>query len=155
MDCTGRDKDMYSMSLRPATAACTFSMSSALQRARPQMIGPKFSSAMALTDSKSPGEAAGKPASMMSTLSSARSLATRSFSRSVMLQPGACSPSRSVVSNIRTWSLIVYSSSQSMRLRRSAPTFSIGCSRSAFIMRLNSGMPASFSAIQLRAKVPS
>ena len=42
-------------------------MSSSLQRARPQMIGPWTSRAIACTASKSPGEAMGKPASMTST----------------------------------------------------------------------------------------
>src|SRR4026207_666052 len=39
---------------------------------------------------------------MMSTPSSASLPAMRTFSRVVMLQPGACSPSRSVVSNMKT-----------------------------------------------------
>src|SRR6056297_1891289 len=69
------------------------------QRARPQMVGPRTVRATILTDSKSPSDAAGKPASMTSTTNSASARATRTFSRSVMLQPGACSPSRSVVSN--------------------------------------------------------
>src|SRR6266513_2818361 len=77
-------------------------MSSKLQRARAQMIGPCTSRATACTDSKSPREAAGKPASMTSTPSSASARATRSFSGRVMLQPGDCSPSRSVVSKIST-----------------------------------------------------
>src|SRR6201981_1791905 len=77
-------------------------MSSGLQRARPQMIGPCTSRATAWTLSKSPREAAGKPASMTSTPSSSSARATRSFSGGVMLQPGDCSPSRSVVSKIRT-----------------------------------------------------
>ena len=51
---------------------------------------------------QSPGEATGNPASMTSTPSSARARASRSFSGCVMLQPGDCSPSRSVVSKIRT-----------------------------------------------------
>src|SRR5579864_8079333 len=86
----------------PARARAASSMSSGLQRARAQMVGPATSRATAATLSKSPGEAAGKPASMMSTPSSARARATRSFSGRVMLQPGACSPSRSVVSKMRT-----------------------------------------------------
>ena len=77
-------------------------MSPALQRASPQMIGPCTSRATALTLSKSPLEAAGKPASMTSTPSSASARATRSFSGRVMLQPGDCSPSRKVVSKIIT-----------------------------------------------------
>src|SRR5688572_897063 len=78
------------------------SMSSALQRARPAITGPSISRAMECTDSQSPREAAGKPASMMSTPRSASARATRSFSGGVIVQPGDCSPSRSVVSNINT-----------------------------------------------------
>src|SRR5580765_128232 len=85
-----------------ASARAASSMSSGLQRARPQMIGPSTSRATAATLSKSPREAAGKPASMTSTPSSASARATRSFSGRVMLQPGDCSPSRSVVSKIST-----------------------------------------------------
>src|SRR5262245_13922460 len=66
------------------------------------MIGPCTSRAIVLTDSQSPRDAAGKPASMMSTPSSASARATRIFSGWLMLQPGDCSPSRSVVSKIRT-----------------------------------------------------
>ena len=77
-------------------------MSSRLQRARPQMIGPCTSRATAFTLSQSPREAAGKPASMTSTPRSASARATRSFSGCAMLHPGDCSPSRSVVSKIMT-----------------------------------------------------
>jgi len=84
------------------SALAAFSMSPRLQRARPQMIGPSTSRATAFTESQSPGDAAGKPASMMSTPRSASAFATRSFSGCVMLQPGDCSPSRSVVSKIIT-----------------------------------------------------
>ena len=123
-----------------ASARAASSMSSKLQRARPQMLGPGTSRATASTLSKSPREAAGKPASMTSTPSSARARATRSFSGRVMLQPGDCSPSRSVVSKIRTWSGLAtmmtpskaspwcqgrFSLSQGMRARSAAPTFSI------------------------------
>src|SRR5882724_8759577 len=80
------------------------SMSSRLQRASPQMTDPCTSRATALTDSQSPREAAGNPASITSTPRSASERATRSFSGWVMLQPGDCSPSRSVVSKISTWS---------------------------------------------------
>jgi hypothetical protein len=52
------------------------------------------------TASKSPGEAIGNPASMMSTPSTARAWAISSFSFRFMLAPGDCSPSRSVVSKI-------------------------------------------------------
>ena len=76
------------------TASQARSMSLSLQRARPQTIEPVTSAAMACTASKSPGEAIGKPASMMSTPSSARARATSSFSARFMLAPGDCSPSR-------------------------------------------------------------
>ncbi len=66
------------------------------------MIGPRTSRAISCTASQSPGEATGNPASMTSTPSSARARAIRSFSGCVMLQPGDCSPSRSVVSKIST-----------------------------------------------------
>src|SRR5688572_28752008 len=52
-------------------------MSSALQRASPAITGPSISRAMDCTDSQSPREAAGKPASMMSTPRSASARATR------------------------------------------------------------------------------
>src|SRR5271168_4421782 len=51
---------------------------------------------------KSPSEAIAKPASRMSTPRSSRAWAMLSFSWVVMLQPGDCSPSRRVVSKIRT-----------------------------------------------------
>src|SRR3569833_680478 len=86
------------------SAFAASSMSSRLLRARPQMMAPGTSRATALTDSQSPREAAGNPASMTSTPSSASERATRSFSGWVMLQPGDCSPSRRVVSKINTLS---------------------------------------------------
>lgn len=44
----------------------------------------------------------GKPASMMSTPSLARLRAISSFSEDVKVAPGDCSPSRRVVSKMRT-----------------------------------------------------
>ena len=64
------------------------SMSSELQRARPAITGPSISRAMDCTDSQSPREAAGKPASMMSTPRSASARAMRSFSGGVMRAAG-------------------------------------------------------------------
>ncbi len=49
------------------TASHAASMSCLDVRARPQMTGPCTSRAIATTDSKSPGEVIGKPASMTST----------------------------------------------------------------------------------------
>ncbi len=57
--------------------------------------------AISRTASKSPGEAMGKPASMMSTLRSTSAWAISIFSAKFMLAPGDCSPSRSVVSKMR------------------------------------------------------
>ena len=81
-------------------------MSLKLARARPQTTAFCAWPAMALTASKSPSEAIGKPASMMSTPISSSSAAICSFSSRVIVAPGDCSPSRSVVSKMRTrsWS---------------------------------------------------
>ena len=71
-------------------------------RASPQMTGPCTSRAMASTASKSPGEAIGNPASMMSTPRRASCCAISTFSCLLSEMPGDCSPSRRVVSKIRT-----------------------------------------------------
>ena len=84
------------------TASQQRSMSAMLARASPQITAFCAMPAIWLTASKSPSEAIGKPASMMSTPISSRSVAICSFSSSVMVAPGDCSPSRSVVSKIRT-----------------------------------------------------
>ncbi len=68
--------------------------------ASPQITGPWTSRAIACTDSKSPGEVIGKPASMMSTPSRASWWAISSFSCLFSEMPGDCSPSRRVVSKI-------------------------------------------------------
>ena len=70
------------------------------QRASEQMVAPRTVSAMAAMAAASPGEAAAKPASMISTLRASSCFATSIFSFRFMLQPGDCSPSRSVVSKI-------------------------------------------------------
>src|SRR6185369_12906655 len=58
--------------------------------------------ATALTAAKSPSEAIGKPASMMSTPRSWSFCAIRTFSVRFIEQPGDCSPSRKVVSKMLT-----------------------------------------------------
>ena len=78
------------------------SMSCSRQRASEQMVAPRTVSAIAAIAAASPGEAAAKPASMISTLSASSCFATSIFSFRFMLQPGDCSPSRSVVSKILT-----------------------------------------------------
>ena len=82
------------------TASQHTRMSCSMARESPAMRGPLISVAMACTASKSSGEAIGNPASMMSTLRRASWWATSSFSALFKVAPGACSPSRSVVSKI-------------------------------------------------------
>ncbi len=53
-----------------------------------------------VTDSKSPGEAIGNPASIISTPNSSKTLEIWIFSSRLIDAPGDCSPSRIVVSNI-------------------------------------------------------
>ena len=91
------------------TASQQTRMSSSMARARPAMRGPLTSVAIALTASKSSGEAIGKPASMMSTRSLASWCAISSFSALFKVAPGACSPSRSVVSKILMYLLLLTS----------------------------------------------
>ena len=85
------------------TASQAVSMSVALARASPAITGPSTWRAISRTASKSPGEAIGKPASMMSTPSRASWWAISSFSEVFSEIPGDCSPSRRVVSKISTW----------------------------------------------------
>jgi len=83
------------------TALYAASMSASFVRASEATVQSLISLAILLTDSKSPGEEMAKPASMTSTFSLSRQRATSSFSPRSMLQPGDCSPSRSVVSKNR------------------------------------------------------
>ncbi len=85
--------------------------SSTFARAKAQIIGGSArpsaaccptSDAMPRTAFKSSGDAAGKPASMTSTPTRDNMRATSSFCAAVMVAPGACSPSRKVVSKMRT-----------------------------------------------------
>ena len=87
-------------------------------RASPQITGPCTSRAIAVTASKSPGDVIGNPASMMSAPSRASWCAISSFSWTFSEMPGDCSPSRSVVSKIRTRSssCLVPATSLSMSL---------------------------------------
>ena len=82
------------------TASQAVSISFSVERAREATVQSFTWRAMAWTDSKSPGEAMAKPASMTSTLSFSRHSATCNFSLRFMLHPGDCSPSRRVVSKI-------------------------------------------------------
>ena len=80
--------------------------SASRQRARAATRTDRISSATDFTDSISPGEAMGKPASMMSTPSFSSCRARRSFSPGFIEQPGDCSPSLRVVSKMVIRSLI-------------------------------------------------
>src|SRR4051794_19509105 len=83
-------------------------MSAAWARASPVMIGPSTSRAIVRTASKSPGEAAGKPASITSTPRRASWCAISSFSPGLSEMPGDCSPSRRVVSKMMTRSFMAF-----------------------------------------------
>src|SRR5690606_12453301 len=87
-----------------STACAAGSISPRFARARPATVTPvPFARrAISRTASKSPGEAAGKPASITSTRRAINESATSSFSSAVSVAPGDCSPSRSVVSNTIT-----------------------------------------------------
>src|SRR3712207_8336657 len=67
-------------------------------RASPAIVGPLTSDAMRLTDSKSPSEVIGNPASITSTSRRASWWAISTFSSTESEIPGDCSPSRKVVS---------------------------------------------------------
>src|SRR5262245_50348066 len=68
-------------------------------RASAAMIGRRTSRATWRVAAESAGEAIGKPASMMSTPSASSARAIFNFDGTSIENPGACSPSRSVVSN--------------------------------------------------------
>ena len=79
------------------------SMSALWVRANPQITGPSTVREIASTASKSPGEVIGKPASITSTPSRPSCWAISTFSWVLSEIPGDCSPSRRVVSKMRTW----------------------------------------------------
>ena len=84
------------------SASAARSMSPLAARARPHTTDFLSSLATSWTAWKSPSEAIGKPASITSTPMASRTSATRSFSATVIEQPGDCSPSRKVVSKMIT-----------------------------------------------------
>src|SRR3990172_4492679 len=89
------------------TASQARSMSSGWALASEAITGPLTSRAMRDTASKSPGEEAAKPASSTSTASLASWWAMATFSSGVRAMPGACSPSRRVVSKMMRRSVMV------------------------------------------------
>src|SRR3989344_4632279 len=91
----------------PFKASHALSISSGFALARLHVTGPSTSWLIRLTASKSPGELMAKPASIISTPSLASCFAIIIFSSTFMEAPGDCSPSLSVVSNIRINSVIL------------------------------------------------
>ena len=81
-----------------ASAATLISFSTAL--VKPQTVAFFTISEIASTDWKSPGLDTGNPASITLTPSKSSCFAMTTFCSVFNLQPGTCSPSLSVVSNI-------------------------------------------------------
>ena len=90
-----------------ANASSAASTSSRRARASAATRQPVISDAIVRTASRSPRDAMGKPPSITSTPKSASCRARRSFSGTVIEKPGDCSPSRSVVSKIWMWSILI------------------------------------------------
>src|SRR6187397_3506337 len=88
----------------PSSASVARVMSPGTTRASAAITGPRTLVAISRTASNSPSLETGKPASRMSTPRRASCSAISTFSARVSAIPGACSPSRSVVSKIRTTS---------------------------------------------------
>src|SRR5581483_11306569 len=88
------------------TASQQASTSLGTARARPAIAVPRTSLAMSFTASKSPGDEAGNPASMKSTRRRSSCRAISSLSSAFSETPGDCSPSRSVVSKMSTFSSV-------------------------------------------------
>src|SRR3979411_828059 len=102
--CTGEVDRKVWMRLRLAGLIASAQRSMSLKAAResPQITAFLARLAISCTAAKSPSEAIGKPASMMSPPISSSSSAISSFSSWVMVAPGHCSPSRNVVSKMTT-----------------------------------------------------
>ena len=83
-----------------SSAAAAASMSVGLVRQSEAIVARSAARATSWTPSKSPGEEAAKPASITSTPSRSSCSPTSTFSSGRKAMPGACSPSRSVVSKM-------------------------------------------------------
>ena len=99
---TGEVERKVWMRRRSAGLIASAQRSISLKAAResPQTTAFLVRLAISCTAAKSPSEATGNPASMMSTPIWSSSSATSSFSSCVMVAPGHCSPSRNVVSKM-------------------------------------------------------
>src|SRR5579871_3242164 len=89
-----------------STARTARSMSCSRVRASESTIGRVTASAIRRTESKSPSDDAANPASITSTPRCSSWRAIASFSSAFMVAPSDCSPSRSVVSQICTRSML-------------------------------------------------
>ncbi len=82
----------------PFSASAARRTSPSVVRASAAITGPRTLDAISATASNSPSDETGNPASRMSTFSRASCSAISTFSARVSAMPGACSPSRRVVS---------------------------------------------------------
>ncbi len=108
--CSGEVAMNVWMRLRGAgsSASAARAMSRSLARDSEHTVDSLMTEAMARIASKSPGEAAAKPASITSTRMRSSWRAMRTFSSLVIDAPGDCSPSRKVVSKmIRRWEFVM------------------------------------------------
>ena len=89
-------------------ASAAQSISAATARVSAHIVGLEIFLVISTTELKSPGEEIGNPDSNISTPSSSKANATSIFFYSVQLAAGTCSPSRRVVSKMKTLSLILF-----------------------------------------------
>src|SRR5215472_13150550 len=106
-----------------ASASIAALTSSFFARASAAIGTPRTSLATLCTASRSPRDAIGKPASITSTFSAASCRAILSFSSVFIEKPGDCSPSRSVVSKMRTTSIDSLPASSNARPIASGPIY--------------------------------
>ena len=147
----------------PFSASAARSMSPGTTRASDAITGPFTLVAISRTASNSPSEEIAKPASRMSTCRRASCSAISTFSSFVSAMPGACSPSRRVVSKNRTTSGSVLttaapcprSAATASSAAAAGPRLRAGRIRASRRFARNSGNPPSASAIQRFANEPS
>jgi hypothetical protein len=107
VDIRGRDEGMDPRVCRIGQRLHDRSISCGVVRQSAAITGRRQTRATSRTAAKSSSEATGNPASSTSTPRASSCLAIRSFSSRFILQPGDCSPSRRVVSNMATRSLML------------------------------------------------
>ncbi len=87
----------------PSSAAAAASTSPGRHRARAATSQSRTAAATRATAAASSGEDAGKPASIVAAPKASSLRASSTFSSAAKCTPGVCSPSRRVVSNMRTF----------------------------------------------------